>query len=1569
MQALNAFWYRGFMAVPMLELCAKQEWFQELNNKKSVEISDVTDQYPVSNAAQWQQLLGLLDVLGLLNRENATRIAATAPISTMNLSELYRQRDSETPLDKIELLKLSQGIADLDELEGELKSVVTGAVLVLALTMIREATAETFFSVLQSCSAAARTRILNLLAEHALIGDDEAALSALGQDYLQHPAIEQATQLKALLAQLPSWVAGEERAFLDSAKRQTLGSQTDFSDKFNAFLAHFYHADLSAQGDSVIVFESQTDPALASTLLTELSALQAQAKPTNTINLTCAVEAHINQSDDTAEAMHKKLQQVMTQNNYPVLPACEDKPKTIIIDACSNGVVPTRDDCDSEDLKLHATENNTRYFDLAGTPFEYKNLLSTWKNRFDTWANVLTADDSLLMVSRHNLDWEAVTTTPCGTKHLWHEAMAYLTSSLQISAESQLVLAGNAGLFSNAPVTMLPEGGVLCTGTVYCLKKRDYIIRHPVATDIDRLVELEELCWKHSQISRAQLLRRVVDNPRGQFVLEKAGKVLGVVYSQRIKEVQQIYRCQAHNVHELHDPSGEVVQLLAINVDPQWQSYGYGDQLLEFILQVGSVMNGVKRLVGVTLCKKYAGDIPFEQYITQRDHEQDPVLAFHRDHGAEVVGAVDNYRPEDAENDHKGVLVSYNIHTRQRLQSAVVHSQDSASGTIPSMSYQAGCELLSGFVQELLLDPDEFMFARPVMEMGLDSAELLQLQRQLEASFETQFQPGFFFQYSTCEKVMGYLTEQGYVLDQAGASPSSPSEQPVQQEVATEDDIAIVGMACKLPGGIESPQQLWHALLARQSQIGRFPLRRGEWPDSVPELSLGGFVEGAEEFDAEFFRIMPTEAKRMDPQQRMLLQLAWKCLEDAGIQPSKLAGTDTGVFVGASNGDYSNLSRTLGTDVAAHTASGGALAVTANRLSYFLDISGPSMLIDTACSASLVAVHQACQAIKQSECSMALVGGANLICFPELSESYHKAGMLSKEGKCKVFDQSADGYVRSEGAAVVLLMPLALAQQHNYDIKAVIKGSAVNHGGLSGGLTVPSPTKQGELIATAWQRAGVQADDVGYIEAHGTGTSLGDPIEIQGIQAALEKRSVTGEKNQVTLIGSVKSNLGHLESAAGITGLIKAALCIKHGYIPASINFNTLNEKIDLQKGKLEVVQEAQAWPTRGDAQKVAAVSSFGSGGANAHVVVGEWQGPMAQPVNDANGLFLLSAMQPSQLQDYAKQLVQWIEEESVHHPYANFIYTMQCGKTHMRERLAIVADDFTDLKHKLQRWLTGADQARGPWYRGCVTQTGGRDELSSAQRSDPALLAQDWSQGVVNNVDGLYREPLKTLSLPTYPFKRTPYWIERQSSHPLLGVKRIEGDVSHSTKQWDCLPQEYIFKQAAFSCLSLNLIFDMLLAAAQSHLSATSNVQIKDLQFSPLCVNPLQSLTMHTECTYHDNQIAVSIWQDNQSNTQPIAQAVLVETAMAQAHHERDGHRTLLDLHKVNVQGGGDNGSTVFDMLLPTLLCDTSAQVNIKRMFMFEGYGEQPLSYWHFFDDQIALLSDTKEIVCSITR
>ena len=582
----------------------------------------------------------------------------------------------------------------------------------------------------------------------------------------------------------------------------------------------------------------------------------------------------------------------------------------------------------------------------------------------------------------------------------------------------------------------------------------------------------------------------------------------------------------------------------------------------------------------------------------------------------------------------------------------------------------------------------------PLMEFGLDSMELLDLRMLLSKTFGVDLDATFLFQQNTLRKVSTFLLQDSRPAQyesHPGFHQTASSTDNLALQVPTapdtpcrQHDIAIIGMALKLPGQVQTPDDFWRLLEHGGTAIGTMPEERWSWLSEPalgadkPHLRKGGFLQRIDEFDAAFFRISPREAELLDPQQRLLLELGWEVMEDAGYKPSLLSGSDTGVFIGACHFDYHRLLETQGLAAEALAATGTGGSILANRLSYFYNFQGPSLVIDTACSSSLMAVHAAVRALRDGSCDQALVGGVNLICHATHTLSYDKAGMLSQDAACYTFDARANGYVRGEGAALVFLKRLDRAIQDNDRIYAVIRGSAVNHGGQASSLTAPNPEAQARLLVKAWQDAEVAADSITYIEAHGTGTPLGDPIEVEGIRQAIAQSPPGGFQGSTCGLGSLKANIGHLEGAAGIAGLIKVLLCLQHQTLVKAINFQTLNPAIKLT-APLYIVDQTQPWQALRDQAGMAlprraGVSSFGFGGANAHVVLEEFPQDAGDHHFTGPYVFVLSARDQSRLLAYAERFLAFLERpQAAALSLPGMTYTLQNGREEMDERLAIL--------------------------------------------------------------------------------------------------------------------------------------------------------------------------------------------------------------------------------------------------------------------------------------------------------
>ncbi|MEV6325384.1 SDR family NAD(P)-dependent oxidoreductase [Nocardia sp. NPDC051787] len=496
------------------------------------------------------------------------------------------------------------------------------------------------------------------------------------------------------------------------------------------------------------------------------------------------------------------------------------------------------------------------------------------------------------------------------------------------------------------------------------------------------------------------------------------------------------------------------------------------------------------------------------------------------------------------------------------------------------------------------------------------------------------------------------------------------------------EPIAVIGMGCRFPGGAESPQQYWELLFSGRGAIVDAPENRWPVADSAPRRARrrAGLLTGPiDAMDTEFLGVAPREAASMDPQQRLVLEVAWEAMEDAALVPDGPAAARTGVFLGVSWQEYQ---RTITPDwvssVDAHTLTGTMSSIVAGRVSYVLGLRGPAVAIDTACSSSLVAVHQACRSLRAGECEVALAGGVNLLQSELTSEALARMGALSPDGHCRPFDARANGYVRGEGAGVVVLKPLSRALADGDPIRALIRGSSVNHDGRSMGLTAPNPTAQRELLRDALADAGCAADQVGYVETHGTGTPLGDPIEIEALSQVLGAPRADGS---VCLLGSVKSRIGHLEAAAGIAGLIKTVLQLEHERIPRQHEFATMNPKIALDGTALAVPTDDVAWP-RTDRPRLAGVSSFGFAGTNAHVLLE--QAPEPAPAVDPQepALLALSARTASALDELSRRYVQHLDRTQL--PLADIAATATLGRSHFVHRRAIVARTAAEAARKL---------------------------------------------------------------------------------------------------------------------------------------------------------------------------------------------------------------------------------------------------------------------------------------------
>ncbi|KAF7771534.1 rhizoxin biosynthesis, polyketide synthase / nonribosomal peptide synthetase RhiB [Pseudoalteromonas citrea] len=608
---------------------------------------------------------------------------------------------------------------------------------------------------------------------------------------------------------------------------------------------------------------------------------------------------------------------------------------------------------------------------------------------------------------------------------------------------------------------------------------------------------------------------------------------------------------------------------------------------------------------------------------------------------------------------------------------------------------------------------------------------------------------------------------------------------PTNNQNSHPQDIAIVGMSLRLPGA-STKAQFWHNLNNKVSSITEIPETRWNWRadyDPSPKKDeqkmvskWGGFIDNIDSFDASFFSISPTEAQSMDPQQRLSLELAWACFEDAGFAPSDFKNSNTGVYLGCSNTDYQEFSTG---NIDPHFLTGMSTGVFANRISHYFNFQGPSETVDTACSSSLVAIHKAVNDFKNGEISAALVGGVNLLITKSRYVSFSKLGVLSPKGRCKTLDADADGYVRGEGLGMLLLLPIDKATELNATIYGVIKGSSIGHSGKTNTLTSPNPFSQSRVIQQAHESAGITSDQVSFVELHGTGTKLGDPLEIQGLKRAFRATKAKNASPMPCYLSTVKTNIGHLESAAGIAGVIKVLLSFANKAISPLQNFSTLNPKIALKNSPFKLATESIDWPSdlMQNQSRMAGVSSFGFAGVNAHVILQEPPRQTAESDASAHNeclptqqmVYVISAKTHQALKQRVLQLSDALKSTpSAELDLRSVTYTLQTGREAMAYRVGFIASSADEALTQLSHYL---DDDPASWHEAKIAKA----TLNSPDKFDMTqsnitlhMLLSAWLAGNIVDWAQLYREEKpRRISLPSYPFSLNSHWISTAQATP----------------------------------------------------------------------------------------------------------------------------------------------------------------------------------------------------------
>ncbi|WNO11559.1 SDR family NAD(P)-dependent oxidoreductase [Teredinibacter sp. KSP-S5-2] len=715
------------------------------------------------------------------------------------------------------------------------------------------------------------------------------------------------------------------------------------------------------------------------------------------------------------------------------------------------------------------------------------------------------------------------------------------------------------------------------------------------------------------------------------------------------------------------------------------------------------------------------------------------------------------------------------------------------------------------FSATLKLSADEVDSKQALDKYGMDSVIAMRLTNDLETVFGS-LSKTLFFEYQTISELAAYLVSlypdivrskigntDTPIVATASAQPSSlpvtsHRTRPGRNRFSSpnkqqQQDVAIIGVSGRYPQA-NTIEEFWQNLVEGKDCISEIP--EGRWDharffdenrnqEGKTYSKWGGFLTDIDKFDPLFFSISPKEAELIDPQERLFLETVWHAIEDAGYSKDAISQHKVGVYVGVMWGQY----ELYGSDALLNRDSSvpsSSYASIANRISYYFDFDGPSIALDTMCSSSLTALHLACDAIRNQDIQVAVAGGVNLAVHPQKYVNLSQGNFLASDGRCRSFGEGGDGYVPGEGVGALLLKSLDKAIADGDHIYGTIKATAINHGGKTNGYTVPNPNAQGNVIADALTKANIQADTLSYIETHGTGTSLGDPIEITGLKKALGE---SADKKQIIPIGSVKSNIGHLESAAGMAAVTKVLLQLKHNQLVPSLHAKTLNPNIDFENSPFYVQTELADWHAKNGNPRRVGVSSFGAGGANAHVIIEEYIAPQtAAAGSGVTEAFVLSARDAFSLNAYVKNIVDYLRTEHSA-TFSDIAYTSQVGRTPLKERLAVIANSVDELASKLSSWLNG--QVESGVYSGTMDEKSGANALNLIQgeagkafinvvmeNNELDKVAKLWVAGVDIQWPQLKRSvPAKRISLPTYPFAKERYWISpvEQSRIPAAAI------------------------------------------------------------------------------------------------------------------------------------------------------------------------------------------------------
>ncbi len=1046
-------------------------------------------------------------------------------------------------------------------------------------------------------------------------------------------------------------------------------------------------------------------------------------------------------------------------------------------------------------------------------------MIQSLVEHFQRWAKII-GRHGIMILEVHCLPPQTVYNFLNRCENLHFDAYHSLSKQSLVEPEYFLIAASEAGLlpipqFSHKYPRILPFARI----TLNWFKPQPYHIRCAQLADMKSLCEIGSL-------SEEEIQWYIHEFPQGQCVLTRDGEICAAIYTKRI-------------LSQEHDPQGTVILISSLNVLATKRQLGIARTLLEFVIQYSGLRAGTTKVRGTIPCNVLSK----QSYVHTVDASGlplDPEVRFFCQNGAIL-----QKKQDDEGKDHYEIFIDYDLQDIALPNQSHIHKP---------MNPVASLEQTIAKVEESvmkLMRGEHFTHYTPqtaLRDLGFDSLNLLELQTLLSKQFQVELNLTFFFSYNTVEKIAEYLQQltsnisqstefnletavqgdkvmQNFELESltiGGKHSQKVKAPPIVGDYGSKDcvnlspstavskfkssdtDIAIIGMSGRFPDA-ENLNIFWKNIANRVQSVHEIPKERwdiNDYYDSDPSAlnktysRVGAFLQDIDKFDPLFFNISPKEAELIDPQQRLFLEEAWRALEDAGYTDRMLTNKRCGVFVGATIGEYGELLNKVHMQNESYAFMGLSPSILASRISYFLNLKGPSLAIDTACSSSLVAVNLACESLLTKQCDIALAGGVSTLLTPQMHIRTTKVGMLSPSGVCRTFDQKADGITLGEGVGVIVLKPLQQAIQDKNIIYGVIKASGINQDGSSNGITAPNPDAQTELELEVYKKANINPETITYVETHGTGTPLGDPIEISALTRAFRQYT---NKSGYCAIGSVKTNIGHTTIAAGISSLIKIVLALKHKKIPPHLNFTDLNGNIPLDNSPFYINTRILDWPTEGGMQRRAAVSSFGFSGTNAHIVVEEAPEQVLSS-NAAKPYYLvtLSAKNNEALNQRILNLHAYLKTYPENSLEA-IAYTLNVGRSHFNHRCALVVSSIDELIIKLEQ-IHSREKPPG-YFQGDAKKK--LENKSFHDRAHKSILGefknpfhQDGNQykKQLEALGDLYikgsdidwelvhrGEVHQKISLPTYPFLKERYWIPQPADklHPLL-----DGSVSTLEKQ-----------------------------------------------------------------------------------------------------------------------------------------------------------------------------------------